>query len=243
MSLQFKPMPWLSAITAICLAILISLGVWQYQRLHWKKALLAEVEAAVTAPPLSSLAELEASIEAGKPVDFRRIGFSAMVDGNGSYLVYSSRSDGIYWRQFSPMQDGAHSFFGAFGYIKDKDRGGVTDTLAQPPISPSPIAGYIRKNHKMGAIEALVKNKANPESNRYFKFNQTGDWAQGSAASYYIDIDAQIADARQLPIKRPEIANNHLDYMLTWFSFAGILLFIYGLIHVRSGRLKFHESK
>ena len=117
MSLQFKPMPWLSAITAICLAILISLGVWQYQRLHWKKALLAEVEAAVTAPPLSSLAELEASLAAGKPVDFRRIGFSAIVDSGTSYLVYSSRSDGIYWRKFSPLEEGEHSFFGALGYI------------------------------------------------------------------------------------------------------------------------------
>ena len=243
MSLQFKPMPWLSAITAICLAILISLGVWQYQRLHWKKALLAEVEAAVTAPPLSSLAELEASINAGNPVDFRRIGFSAIVDGSASYLVYSSRSDGIYWRQFSPLKEGEHSFFGALGYIKDKDRSEVPGTPAQPAISPADFAGYIRKDHKMGAIEALVKNEANPESNRYFKFNQTGDWAQGSAALYYIDIDTQIMDAGKLPIKRPEIANNHLDYMLTWFSFAGILLFIYGLIHVRSGRLKFHESK
>ncbi len=243
MRLQFKPMPWLSAITAICLVILISLGTWQYHRLHWKKVLLAEIEAAVNAPPLNSLAELEASLAADKPVDFRRIGFNAFVDSSASYLVYSSRSDGIYWRQFSPMQEGVHSFFGAFGYIKDEERGKVTDTLAQPPISPASLAGYIRKDHKMGAIEALVKNKANPERNRYFKFNQTRDWAQGSAASYYIDVDAQIMDASQLPIKRPVIANNHLDYMLTWFSFAGILLIIYVLIHVRNGRLKFHESQ
>ena len=234
-------MPWLSAITAICLAILISLGVWQYQRLQWKTALLAEVEAAVSAPPLTSLAELEQSLAAGQPVDFRRIGFSALVDG-GTYLVYSSRSDGIYWRQFLPMKEADRRFFGAFGYVKDEDRSSIIDTNAKA-ISPSRVAGYVRKNYKMGTIEALVKNKANPEANRYFKFNQTGNWAQGAAGSYYIDVDPQILEADQLPIKLPEIANNHLDYMLTWFGFAGILFFIYGLIHVRSGRLKIHESK
>ena len=58
MSLSFRPMPWLTAIVAIMLAILISLGVWQYKRLSWKTDLLAEVEASVTAPPLASLEDL-----------------------------------------------------------------------------------------------------------------------------------------------------------------------------------------
>ena len=55
MRVKFRPMPWLTAIVAIMLAILISLGVWQYKRLQWKTTLLAEVEASVTAPPLTSL--------------------------------------------------------------------------------------------------------------------------------------------------------------------------------------------
>ena len=238
MKLYFKPMPWLSVIVAICLAILISLGTWQYQRLQWKTALLAEVEASVSASPLTSLAELEASLAAGQPVDFRRIGFSAIIDSGTTYLVYSSRSDGIYWRQFSPMAQGQNIFFGAFGYVKDENRSSIIGTAAKP-ISPSPIVGYVRKSHKMGTIEALVKNKANPETNRYFKFNQTGNWAQGAAGLYYIDVDPQILEADQLPIKRPEIANNHLDYMLTWYSFALTLLIIYFILHLRAGRLKF----
>ena len=45
MSVTFRPMPWLTVITAVMLTVLISLGVWQYQRLAWKTDLLAEVEA------------------------------------------------------------------------------------------------------------------------------------------------------------------------------------------------------
>ena len=77
MKLKFRPMPWLTAITAVMLAILISLGVWQYKRLQWKTNLLAEVEASVTAPPLTSLDDLERAIAAGEPVDFRRIALTA----------------------------------------------------------------------------------------------------------------------------------------------------------------------
>jgi len=239
MKLYFKPMPWLTVMVAICLAILISLGTWQYHRLQWKTALLAEVEAAVMASPLTSLADFERAIAAESPVDFRRIGFSGFVFGGNSYLVYSSRSDGIYWRQFVPIKERDITFFGAMSYVRDEDRGALTDTLTQPPISPSPIAGYIRKDHKMGPIEARVKNKANPEANRYFKFNQTEDWARGTAASYYIDVVEGVTDANELPIKRPDIRNNHLDYMLTWYSFALILLIIYFILHRRAGRLKF----
>ena len=92
-------MPGLTLITAICVVILMSLGTWQYQRLQWKTALLAEVEAAINAPPLRSLRELETEIEAGNPVDFRRIGLTATMTGSDlPYLVYKPRQDGIYWR-------------------------------------------------------------------------------------------------------------------------------------------------
>ena len=94
MSVTFRPMPWLTVITAVMLAALISLGVWQYQRLQWKTDLLAEVEASVTAQPLTSLGDLERAIQAGEPVDFRRIMFTASpVVGEPIYcLLYTSPS-------------------------------------------------------------------------------------------------------------------------------------------------------
>src|SRR5271165_6753834 len=38
--------------TAVALAILIALGSWQIQRLHWKEHLLAQIDAAEAAPPV-----------------------------------------------------------------------------------------------------------------------------------------------------------------------------------------------
>jgi len=245
MKLYFKPMPWLTVIVAICLAILISLGTWQYHRLQWKTGLLAEVEAAVTAPPLKSWRELNlVALKKQEPVDFRRIELDGRISAAEPYLVYASRSDGIYWRAFTPVTKGKESVFAAFGFVKGEDKG--ENDVSALPIDGTRFAGYLRKGYPMGTIEALVKNKANPDANRYFKFNQTGDWSsEGFAASHYnamplyIDVVEGITDANELPIKRPDIRNNHLDYMLTWYSFAVILLIIYFILHRRAGRLKF----
>ena len=54
-SFYFRPHPVLSLITLIGLVVLIKLGMWQKQRLEWKTELLASVEAAANAAPLTSL--------------------------------------------------------------------------------------------------------------------------------------------------------------------------------------------
>ena len=238
MKLHFKPMPWLTVIVAICLAILISLGTWQYQRLQWKTSYLADVEEAVTAPPLTSWTNIRSAIEQDKPVDFRRVSLLAEpVEGAPAYFVYQPRKGGIYWRYFQPVTSDGQRFFAAIESVpnENKDNYRPQDTTGQ--IS---LIGYVRKNEPMGFVESLVKSKASPSQNRYFKFNQTDDWdMQGAATDYYIDVATITGDAFALPIKRPEIRNNHFDYMLTWYSFAVILLIIYFILHRRAGRLRF----
>jgi len=239
MTLRFHPMPGLTVVTAICVSILIGLGTWQYQRLQWKTALLAEVEAAVTAPPLSSIHELESAIDAGQPVDFRRIGLTANIDNSARpYLVYQSRQDGIYWRAFAPLTESGVQIYGAFGVVRDDKKEAYE--INYLPKGEATLVGYVRKNHPMGRIESWVKSKASPASNRYFKFNQTQDWDQngGVKTDIYLDLESDITRASDLRIKRPEIRNNHFDYMLTWYSFAIILLIIYAIMHYRNGRFQ-----
>lgn len=245
MKLHFKPMPWLTVFVVISLAILISLGTWQYQRLQWKTALLADVEAAVTAPPFNSLGDLQRAIADDEPVDFRRIQFTAKpLAGSPVYAVYAPQKGGIYWDQFR-QYEGGPDIFGRYERVADDVKPDSSLVVTNTLMADSAI-GYVRKVHPMGWVESLIKSKASPASNRWFKFNQSGDWGQGEVmTSHYIDIveyesatDTQL-DAANLPIKRPDIRNNHFDYMLTWYSFALILLIIYLILHRRAGRLKF----
>jgi cytochrome oxidase assembly protein ShyY1 len=99
----------------------------------------------------------------------------------------------------------------------------------------------VREDHPMGLVESWVKSQPSIEKNRWFKFNQDGNWGEAlslsTIRSHYVEIDLNAESAAALPVRRPTIRNNHRDYMLTWFSFAGLLLIFYFLIHKRAGRL------
>ena len=240
MKLYFKPMPWLTAIVAICLAILISLGTWQYQRLQWKTALLAEVDAAAEAAPFTSLADVQAAIDAGDPVDFRRYGSSSQAIGlSESFLVFTAVNKDISWRVFTAVENSDINIFAGLGVVSNtakEDLEGFADSQNVPLI------GYVRLAREATRGAA----KSSPEKNRWFGFNplpDTHDWSKASGIEadmrFYIDTVPGASDADLLPPKRPDIRNNHLDYMLTWYSFAVILLIIYFILHRRAGRLKF----
>lgn len=233
-------MPWLTVIVAICLVILISLGTWQYQRLQWKTALLAEVEAAVTAPPLSSFVQVQSALDAGDPVDFRRFGTTAQtLKTETPFLVFTGANRDISWRVFTPVQDGSGTAFAGLGLIDDGARDNVSGYEAGKDVV---LTGYVRLARK----RERGMTKSTPEKNRWFGFNhrpKTHGWADLAGVEadmrFYIDTVPGALDASLLPAKRPEIRNNHFDYMLTWYSFALILLIIYFILHRRAGRLKF----
>ena len=70
---------------------------------------------------------------------------------------------------------------------------------------------------------------------------ETHDWSGQSNLSvdmrFFIETVEGALSGDTLPPKQPEIANNHFDYMLTWFSLAFILFVFYILIHIRDGRV------
>ncbi len=237
----FKPMPGLSVLLAISVAILIALGAWQYQRLQWKTAVLADVEASVTAPPFASLEEVAQAIANNEPVDFRRIAFNAeTIEDAPSYHLYSSQTGGIYWDVIEGVRSGRYSVLAAVRELNNTQKEATPNKVAASESLN--ITGFVRKSYPMGRVESWVKSQANPAANRYFYFNQSGDWYDGLTGAkiegYYIDVvEAESAEA--LPVLRPDIANNHFDYMLTWWSFAFIFIVIYIILHRRAGRLKF----
>ena len=54
---RFRPRLWPTLATALGLAVLIGLGTWQVERLEWKRALIAEREAQLAAPPAAAAGE------------------------------------------------------------------------------------------------------------------------------------------------------------------------------------------
>ena len=241
-SLRFRPMPWLTVVTLICFAILISLGNWQYKRLHWKTGLLVEIEQAANAAPLTDLAQVNAVLEAGAPLNFRRIelnGEFILPTVNSGQPLHLMRSDGkrYYWRLYQPYKVGADI---AYVATYDFDEA-VKGTPPQAITGQRTVVGYVRMVQPANKFTP----KSTLETNRWFAFNgapELMNWADAVSGetiqtTYFIDQTIGAKSASDLPVRIPEIANNHLDYMLTWYSFVIILLVIYLILHKRAGRL------
>ena len=218
-------MPGLTAAVLVCLPILIGLGVWQYQRWQWKTGVLAEIDAAVTAPPLDGLAALA---DATGPLDFRRIQIDGEATGPAFHL-YRPSGD-IAWQPVRVVESGPHRALVAFPSFDDSVKDMVSD-----PVMDGPRAGYVRRVRARGGAAQRFGADDNPDANRWFNVNPGGAWLPGT--DLYIDASDNQRVAADLPVQRPDVPNNHVSYMLTWWSFALILLVIYAILHVRAGRL------
>lgn len=220
-------MPGLTVVVLICLPILLGLGVWQYQRWQWKTDVLAEIDAAVTAAPLQGLGALLA-LPDETPVDFRRIQIKGTATGP-TWHAYRPEA-GIQWQPFRVVEDDGRQALVGFPTFDDRIKNAVV-----PPILSGQRAGYVRRIRPASGFGKWLVANSNPADNRWFAINPDGSW--GSNSDLYIDLDATETDASALLIRRPDIANNHVSYMLTWWSFAIILLIIYAILHRRAGRL------
>lgn len=240
-------MPGLTVVTLICFAILISLGTWQYKRLLWKTDLLAQIEQAANAAPLTDLAQIDAELAAGKPLNFRRVALNGIFvapSQNQGHPFHLMRSDGkrYYWRLYQPYKVGSKFVYVATNDFAAQDKAKPPQTL----MGQSPVIGYVRLVQSANKFTP----QSTPEQNRWFAFNgapEILDWADAVSGetiqiTYFIDQTINAKSAVDLPVRIPEVANNHLDYMLTWYSFVIILLVIYLILHKNAGRLSFKRG-
>lgn len=247
MKIKFQPLPGLSIVTAICLAILLTLGTWQYNRLQWKTDLLVQIDEAANAAPLTSLAQVDALMKAGRPIDFRRVALHGafivppLNDGKPFHLMRSN-GKAFTWRLYQPIQQGALRAYVAAHEFTEQQK----DSPPSAMYGEASIIGYVRL---VRPANRFVPKSA-PATNRWFAFNGAPallDWAGTDksnpiATAYYIDRVDHLNRVEDLPVRKPEIANSHLDYMLTWYSFAVILLIIYLLLHKKQGRLRLERD-
>ncbi len=244
MKIKFNPMPWLTVVTLICLGILLWLGTWQYQRLAWKTRILAEIEQAAHAEPLGSLSGINQLLAQGKPIDFRRVSLQANfavppLNSGAPFHLMGSNGKAFTWRLYQPMSVDANSAYIAGREFTEVQKDNPPKTI----VGEKQVIGYVRLVQKPN----WTIPKSDVKTNRWFAFNASPevlDWSDNGtiAITYYIDHVEHIKSVDDLPVRIPDIPNNHLDYMLTWYSFALILLIIYFLVHKKQGRLRFEKK-
>lgn len=215
--------PWvLTVLTAAALALLLSLGVWQVQRLHWKNGLIARAEAAA-AEPAAPLAEVLASAAP----EFRKARVDCPGLATAPYVELQTIHDGQAGvRLVSACRPAGQ----ARAFLVD--RGFVADVIsARPPVGPSAatvaLTVEVRQTPPPGAM-ALP-----PDGARFFARDVPAMAAalkagETSPLTLYA-LTSSNPDWQALqPVAPPAaFSNNHLGYALTWFGLALALVGFY----------------
>ena len=218
------------ALGAFC--VLIALGTWQLQRLSWKEGLIADRQAKLALAPIQVSSPLDV-----KPAAFRRVA----VDGrflHGKEVLVGPRSfrGRPGWHVITPLQyRSGEIVLIDRGWVPQSRREAVKRQSAQKAgfVSVVGIAGWPRQ---LGYFE----HPNVPEKNQWFRVapKAMADFLKlKKVAAYWVVADAS-PNPGGFPIgggglKMP--ANNHLQYVLTWYGMA-LGLLVLSLVYWRQRR-------
>ncbi|HEX2449259.1 MAG TPA: SURF1 family protein [Methyloceanibacter sp.] len=226
--MQTKSLLALTALTLAALAVLIGLGVWQVQRLHWKEGLIADIEARTKAAPIT-LAEAVAIAKGGRDPSYYRVTVAGRFDHAKELYLYAVSEGRAGWHVITPLktEDGA---------VVLVDRGFVPEALRDPASRPKgELGGVVTVTGIVHVPEAQGAFTPDSEvgANRWFwrDLHAMARAAGTEVAPFFLD-----AEKSEIPGGWPEggqtrleLPNNHLQYAITWFLLAAALLLVYAI--------------
>jgi surfeit locus 1 family protein len=223
----------LTIAVAISFAILMTLGFWQVQRMQWKADLLARVAALQTSAPVP----VAMALTAGRDLEFMRVEAACPGLATARYVeMYGLRDGqaGVRLISACPLTDGPYRTMLV-------DRGFIADTIsARPPVeesdrTPLRVTGVLRFPDE----RSLFAAPDDPAAGRFFTRDlQAMAAALGASAPAPLFLGAESATNPEwsalVPAPLPtEIANNHLQYVITWFGLAAALVGVYAAMLAR----------
>ncbi len=212
------PVAGAALATAVALAILVSLGVWQLHRLAWKESLLARIDAAETAPPQT--------LPSATPPLFTRVVAQGTLAGTPTALYGVDVQNNHLGAQLVERLDrvGAPPLVVVLGWVP-------TDTAHQAAVSgPATITGYIRLPEQPNWLSAAD----DPAGRHFYTLNPktigTALGAPDAAPFVLVALGKPGAWGQPVPAETlPRPVNNHLNYALTWFGLAASLAGVFGV--------------
>ncbi|GFZ83385.1 SURF1-like protein [Elstera cyanobacteriorum] len=233
------PKNWPLFLTAgIAVLILVALGTWQLQRLTWKQGLIEARRTAVADAPLTVAPTGDAAA-----VAFRRLRLTGRFDPQQEFYLTGQ----TYTDSRGMSQSGWHiivPFHTSDGALVMVDRGFVPFDLKDPTHHEPPPQGTV-------TIDGLIRPPAapgwlvpanDPVKNMWFTPDPAAlAQAAGLSNALPFTLDLLPAPGPQQGWPRAgqtrlDLPNNHLQYALTWYSLAGVLIVVTGLF-ARSRRI------
>ncbi len=217
-------------ILLVAVAILLSLGTWQVQRLAFKQGLIATIAERRAAPPVP-LGEIEALSAKGGDLEYRRVRVSGRFDHAHENYFLATEDGEPGFHIYTPLilEDGRALFV---------NRGFVPDTLRNPELRKSgqvegvtTIDGFVRA--KLTAKPGSMVPDNDPAKNLYFwkdleAMASSAGLAKDRIVAFFVDAGPN-ADPNLLPkggVTIFDLPDNHLQYAVTWYGLALALVVI-----------------
>ncbi len=199
-------------------AILVALGTWQIQRLSWKSHILAEIDQKIAGDPQPLPRVISPSEQRYMPVTM-----GGSIETGALFVLVSVKRRGPGWRVISPFttDDGRRILL---------DRGFVLTDAKDAPLATGP-ATVLGNMHWPDD-----RNSSTPDNdiaNNTWFARDIQQMAEALDTEPLLVITRELSPSDKgmtpLPVDSSGVANDHLQYAITWFSLAGIWILMTGV--------------
>lgn len=233
---RFRPLWTFTALMLPLFLGCIALGMWQLERLHWKLALIAQVNQNLHAPPIAInhvLAMPAASAQ------YRRVRMQGRFENGNEAYIFAMDASGV------PAYHVITPFTLDDGRTLLVDRGIVPERLRDPGARR---ASELEGEQRIVGVWRIpdAPGLFTPAPNLAKRIWYAHD-AAGIARADHVKLAAPVvieADATPNPGGWPKggqtvvtFRNEHLQYAITWFALAAVTLSGWVAYHVSQGRL------
>ncbi len=235
MSAAATPRRWPLLIAAACaLAILLSLGTWQVNRLQWKEGLLASIAERTRHAPLP-LSGIEAAQAAGNDFEYTPVTATGTFAHEGERFYFDTWKGASGYHVYTPLQlaDGRFLFVNR-GFVpfdmRDPAKRAAGEIVGEVTVTglarsaPAAKAGWVVPENDIAKNVFYWKDlKAMTSS--------AGLPADAKVLPFFVDAN-DAPNPGGLPVggvTNIQLPNNHLQYAFTWY---GLALALVGVVIV-----------
>ena len=194
-------------------AVLVSLGLWQVRRLHWKEAILAAIEAQIASPPVP----LHTLPAPGRSRDlYRPVTVSGRTTGQEALVLSGRRGEGAGFEVISAFETASgRRILIDRGFVPEAGRDGP-----RPPVALT-ITGNL---HWPDETDAFTP-PPDPAAQLWFA-RDVPAMAGALGTEPVMVVAREVAGDAQgiqpVPIDASAIPDDHRQYAFTWFSLAAV---------------------
>ncbi len=220
MSDRLRRALWPGVAALAMLAVLLALGTWQVERLHWKRGVLAQIARAEAAPALP----LRARPEPYAKVQVTGVLRDDLAASYGAEVRDTAAGTQLGTQLIEPLeQESGEIVLADLGWVPDKRQHPIAHAEGEVTLE-----GYVRPSDRPGLFSATD----NTAARQFFTLDAP---AIGAAlglprvAPFFLVVmgspppEHYPDPAHHLP--RPP--NNHLSYAITWYGLAVALVVIF----------------